>query len=218
MDDDSIEIDAPEEALQLPSKRVSSDGSSKSKRTKTKATSSGLRATKAEKSAARPSRSREPKSVVSSGSAVERPSSDGSDRHRSRSSDRKRRHGADKRQDSPRHQSSRRDSGRREGERSRPSSSVGPAPGDVQSPAVFPRRRTPILRPLPLIIVIASHRAIEDPCHHPHLGRLPTVSQRPVIMREDERAPIGPDLRTSPDGKCSCLPRSPNLPRRELSL
>ena len=39
--------------------------------------------------------------------------------------ERKRRHGDDKRQDSPRHQSSRRDSGRREGERSRPSSSGG---------------------------------------------------------------------------------------------
>ena len=123
--DDSVEIHAPEEALQLPSKRASSDGLSKSKRTKTKATSSGSRATEAEKSAARPSRSCEPKSVVSSVSAVGRPSSDGSDRHRSRSSDRKRRHGADKCQDSPRHQSSRRDSGQREGERSRPSSSGG---------------------------------------------------------------------------------------------
>ena len=108
--DDSVEIHAPEETLQLPSKRASSDGSSKSKQTKTKATSSG---------------SREPKSVVSSVSEVGRLSSDGPDRHRSRSSDRKRRHGADKCQDSPRHQSSRRDSGRREGERSRPSSSGG---------------------------------------------------------------------------------------------
>ena len=51
-----------------------------------------------------------------------------------------------------------------------------------------------------------------------NLGRLPTVRHRPVIRREDERAPIGPDLRTSPDGKCSCLPRSSSLPRRELSL
>ena len=50
------------------------------------------------------------------------------------------------------------------------------------------------------------------------LGRLPTVSHRPVIRREDERASIGPDLRTSPDGKCSCLPRSSRFPRRELSL
>ena len=123
--DDSVEIHAPEETLQLLSKRASSDGSSKSKRTKTKATSSGSRATEAEKSAARPSMSREPKSVVSSVSEVGRPSSDGSDRHRSRSLDRKRRHGANKRQDSPRHQSSRRDSRRREGERSCPSSSGG---------------------------------------------------------------------------------------------
>ena len=51
-----------------------------------------------------------------------------------------------------------------------------------------------------------------------NLGRLPTISHRPVIRREDERAPIGPDLHTSPDGKCSCLPRSSSLPRRELSL
>ena len=57
--DDSVEIHAPEETLQLPSKRASSNGSSKAKRTKTKATSSG---------------SCEPKSVVS---AVERPSSHG---------------------------------------------------------------------------------------------------------------------------------------------
>ena len=77
------------------------DGSSKSKRTKTKATSSGSRTTEAEKSAARPSRSREPKSVASSISVVGRPSSDGSDRHRSRSADRKRRHGADRRKDFP---------------------------------------------------------------------------------------------------------------------
>ena len=108
--DDSIEIHAPEERLQLPSKWASSEGSSKSKRTKTKATSPG---------------SCEPKSVVSSVSEVGRLSSDGPDRHRSRSSDWKRRHGANKRQDSPRHQSSMRDSGRWEGERSRPSSSGG---------------------------------------------------------------------------------------------
>ena len=51
-----------------------------------------------------------------------------------------------------------------------------------------------------------------------NLRRLPTVIHRPVIRREDERATIGPDLRMSPDGKCSCLPRSSSLPRRELSL
>ena len=61
--DDSVEIHAPDESLQFPSKRSSSDGSSKAKQTKTKAMSSG---------------SSEPKSVVS---AVERPSSHGSDRH-----------------------------------------------------------------------------------------------------------------------------------------
>ena len=122
--DDSVQIHAPEETLQLPSKRASSDGSSKSKRTKAKATSSGSRATEAEKSASRPSRSREPKSVVSSVSEVGRPSSDGSDRHRSRSSDRKRRHGADKCQDT-RHPDTSRRGVTADGERSCPSSSGG---------------------------------------------------------------------------------------------
>ena len=53
------------------------------------------------------------------------PAPTGRTARRSRSADRKRRHGAHKRQDSPRHHSSRRDSGRREDERSRPSSSGG---------------------------------------------------------------------------------------------
>ena len=101
--DDSVEIHASEDTLHFPSKRSSSEGSSKAKRTKTKAMSSG---------------SSESKFVVS---AVERPSSHGSDRRRWRSADRKRRHGADNRQDSSRCQSSR----RREDERSRPSSSGG---------------------------------------------------------------------------------------------
>ena len=39
--DDFVEIHAPEEALQLPSKHSKSEGSSKTKRTKTKATTSG---------------------------------------------------------------------------------------------------------------------------------------------------------------------------------
>ena len=99
------------EVLQLPAKR-SSEGSSKSKRAKT-ATSFGSKATEVEKSAVRPSRSREPKkSVASSVSVVGWPSSDGSESHRSRSGDRKRRsHGFDRRQDSPRHHASRHDSG-----------------------------------------------------------------------------------------------------------
>ena len=105
--DDSVEIHAPEEALQLPSK---SEGSSKTKWTKTKATTS---------------ESSQPKSVASSVSVVGRPSFHGSDRRRSRSPERKRKHGDDKRQDSSRHQSSQCDSGRREGERSRPSSLGG---------------------------------------------------------------------------------------------
>ena len=72
---------------------------------------------------------------------------------------------------------------------------AGPAPGDkwirlvVQGPAVFPRRRTPVLWPLPLmLIIIASLRVIAGPCHHRHQGRRPTASLRLVIiMREDER-------------------------------
>ena len=72
--------------------------------------------------------SSQPKSVASSVSAVGRPSSHGSDHRRSRTPERKRRHGEEKRQDSPRHQLSRRDghsSDRRESERARPSSSGG---------------------------------------------------------------------------------------------
>ena len=87
--EDSVEIYAPEEEIQIPSKRSKSEGSSKTKRTKTKATTS---------------ESSQPKSSVS---VVGRPSSHRSDRRKSRSPERKRRHGDDKRQDSPRHQSSR---------------------------------------------------------------------------------------------------------------
>ena len=117
--DNSVEIHAPEDALQLPPSKGRSDGSSKKKRAKT-ATESGSKATEAD-SAGRPSRSREPKkSVSSSVSMVGRPRSDGvsgtkgSERHRSRSGERSRRsHGSDRRHDSPRsHHSSRQDSGR----------------------------------------------------------------------------------------------------------
>ena len=108
--DDSVEIHAPEEGIQLPSKCSKSEGSSKTKRTKTKATTS---------------ESSQPKSVASSVSAVGLLSSHGSDRRRSRSPERKRRHRDDKRQDSPRHQSSWRDGSRRESQRSQPSSLGG---------------------------------------------------------------------------------------------
>ena len=73
--DNTVEIHAPEEAIQLPSKRSTSEGSSKTKRTKTKATTS--------------KESSQPKSVVSSVSVVGRTSSHGSDRRRSRSPERK---------------------------------------------------------------------------------------------------------------------------------
>ena len=103
MMDDSVELHAPRHAF--PTKRPKSEESSKTKRSKTVASSS------------------QPKSVASSVTAVERPSSHGSDHRRSRTLERKRRHG-----ESPRHQSSRRDghsSDRRESERARPSSSGG---------------------------------------------------------------------------------------------
>ena len=135
--DDSVEIHAPEDALQLLPTKGKSDGSSKTKRAKT-ATGSGSKATEVEQSAGRPSRSREPKkSVSSSVSLVGWPRSDsvsgakGSERHRSRSGECNRRsHRSDRCQDSPRsHHSSRHDSGRREGSVPGPRPRVGPAPG-----------------------------------------------------------------------------------------
>ena len=132
--DDLVEIHAPEDVLQLLPTKRKSDGSSKSKRAKT-ATGSGSKATEAEKSAGRPSRSRDQKKTVSSSlSVAKRPKSDGgsgskgSERHRSRSGERSwRSHGSDRHHDSPRpHHSSKHDSGHREsGERSRPRSSGG---------------------------------------------------------------------------------------------
>ena len=103
MMDDSVELHASRHAF--PTKRPKSEESSKAKRSKTVASSS------------------QPKSVASSVTAVERPSSHGSDHRRSRTPERKGRHG-----ESPRHQLSRRDghsSDRRESERARPSSSGG---------------------------------------------------------------------------------------------
>ena len=108
MMEDSVELHAPRDAF--PTKRTKSKDSSKAKRSKTAAISS------------------RPKSVASSVSLVGRPSSHGSDHRRSRTPERKRRHGEEKRHESPRHPSSRRDghsSDRRESERARPSSSGG---------------------------------------------------------------------------------------------
>ena len=115
--DDSVEIHAPEDALQLPPSKRKSDGSSKTKRAKT-ATRSGSKATEAV-SAGWPSRSRDQKKTVSSSvSVVGQPRSNGvsgtkgSEGHRSRSGERSQRyHGSDRRHDSPRsHHSSRHDS------------------------------------------------------------------------------------------------------------
>ena len=90
-----------------------------------------------------------------------------------------------------------------------------PAPGGVPSLAVSPRHRTPVRPPLPLDIIIIL-RAIVDPFHQVHLGRLPTAGLRPVT-REDERVPTGRVRRTSPDGMSSCPPRVPSCLRRERS-
>ena len=106
--DDSVELHAPGDAF--PTKRTKSSDSSKAKRSKTATSSS------------------QPKSVASSVTAVERPSSHGSDHRRSRTPERKRRHGEERCHESLRHQSSRHEgpsSDRRESERARPSSSAG---------------------------------------------------------------------------------------------
>ena len=85
---------------------------------------------------------------------------------------------------------------------------VVPARVDVPSPAVSLRRRTPVRRALPLAIIIIL-RAIGDPSHHRHHGRLQTASLSPVTARDDERVPIGRVRRLSPDGMSSYLLRSP---------
>ena len=205
--DDSVELHAPEDALQTPSKRTKSKDSSKAKRSKTATSSS------------------QPKSVASSVSAMGRPSSHGSDHRRSRTPECKRRHGEEKRQDSPRHQSSRRDghsSDWRKSERARPSSSGGASSRRrAESGSVSKASDTRPLGSSVAIIIIL--RAIVDPFHHRHHGRLQTASLSPVTARDNERVPIGRVRRTSPDGMSSCLLRSPRslrsvrsrwLPRR----
>ena len=200
--EESVEIHTPEEAIQLPSKRSTSKGSSKTKRTKTKATSS---------------ESSQPKSVASRVSAVGRPSSHGSDRRRSRSPERKRRHVGTTNvrilRDISRHGVTA--PVERESGPGQVPLAVPALGGGVPSPAVSPRRQTPVRRPLPLDIIIIL-RAIVDPFHQVHLGHLPTAGLRPVT-REDERVPTGRVRRTSPDGMSSCPPRVPSRLRRERS-
>ena len=89
MMDHSVELHTPRDAF--PTKRTKSEDSSKAKRSKTVTSSS------------------QPKSVASSVTVVERPSSHGLDHRRSRTPERKGRHGEEKRHESPRHQSSCRD-------------------------------------------------------------------------------------------------------------
>ena len=101
MMDDSVEIHAPRDAF--PTKRTKSKDSSKAKRSKTITSSS------------------QPKSVASSVTAVEPPSSHGSDHRRLRTPERKGRHDEEKRHESPRHQS------RRDGHSSDRRERAGPA-------------------------------------------------------------------------------------------
>ena len=126
----------------------------------------------------------------------------------SRSTDRKRRHGADNRQDSPRHQSSR----RREDERSRPSYSGGSSSRKrAESGSVSKASDT-----RPSASSSQHHRHHQSSGDHRSLSsassrRIQTASHRPVIMREDERAPIGRVIPTSSEGMCGCLPKSSSL-------
>ena len=198
--DNSVELHAPRDAF--PTKRTKSKDSSKAKRFKTVTSSS------------------QSKSVASSVKAVERPSSHGSDHRRSRTPERKRRHGEERRHESPRHQSSRRDGPAATGVRASGPGQVplvGPARVDVPSPAVSRRRRTPVRRALPLAIISIILRAIVDPSHHLHHGCLQTTSLSPVTARDDERAPTGRVGRLSPDGMSSYLLRSPRPLRNALS-
>ena len=167
--DDSVELHTPRDAF--PTKHTKSEDSSKAKRSKTVTISS------------------QPKSVASSVTAVERPSSHGSDHRRSRTPERKPRHGEEKRHESPRHQSSRRDghsSDRRERE-SGPNQLplVGPALVDVPSPAVSRRRRTPVRRALPLAIISIILRAIVDPSHHLHQVSAQSPRETTRELRQD---------------------------------
>ena len=137
MMDDWVELHAPRHAF--PTKRPKSEESSKTKRSKTVASSS------------------QPKSVASSVSAAERPSSHGSGHRRSRTPERKRRHG-----ESPRHQSSRRDghsSDRRESERDRPSSSGGSSSRRRAESGSVSKTSTPVRRALPLATARDDERA-----------------------------------------------------------
>ena len=127
--DDSIELHAPEEGIQVPPAKRRDDGSSKMKKRAESASSS--KATEA-KSADRPSKSRDTSSKATEAESADRPSrsrdkkkspsssvsvvgssrsdggpvpsgSNGSEHHRSRSGDRgKQGHGSERRHDSPR--------------------------------------------------------------------------------------------------------------------
>ena len=129
--DDSVEIHAPDDTLHYPSKHSSSDGSSKAKRTKTKATSfwvlgtevSGLYGGTAQPSRVGPPWRRRVRTIrEDTGPTIDRTLPDIS---------------------------------RPDGERTSGPAQVTrefPPPGNVPSPALFPR--TPVLRALPLNIIV----------------------------------------------------------------
>ena len=132
--DDSIEIHAPEEGLQVPPVKCKDDGSSKKLDSMKRAESAASSTSKAMEadSAGQPSRSRDKKTLSSSVFVVGRSRSDGgpvpsgtkeSESHRSRSGDRGRRgHGSERHHDSPRSRHSPRC---RSGERTQPTSLSG---------------------------------------------------------------------------------------------
>ena len=200
MMDDSVELHAPRDAF--PTKRTKSEDSSKAKGSKTVTSSS------------------QPKSVASSVTAVERPSSPGSDHRRSRAPERK--EGTAKRDVTSLRGISRHvvTAPAATGERASGPGQVplvGPARVDVPSPAVSRRRQTPVRRALPLAIISIILRAIVDPSHHLHHGSLQTASLSPFTARDEERAPTGRVGRLSPDGMSSYLLRSPRPLRNALS-
>ena len=197
MMDDSVELHAPRHAF--PTKRPKSEESSKTKRSKTVASSS------------------QSKSVASSVTAVERPSSHGSD-HRSPGRGR-----LSANEDTANLRGISRHvvvATAVTGERASGPGQVplvGLARVDVPSPAVSRRRRTPVRRALPLAIISIFLWAIVDPCLHLHQGHLQTASLSPVTTRDDERAPTGRVGCLLSDGSSSYPLRNPRPLRNALS-
>ena len=129
-----------------------------------------------------------------------------------RSADRKQRHGADNRQDSPRHQSSR----WREEERSRPSYSGGSSSRKrAESGSVSKASDT-----RPSASSSQHHRDHQSSGDRRSLSSASSQAypDRKSPSSHHEKAPIGRVIPTSSDGRSGCLPKSSSLLRREPSL